>query len=233
MKNNQQGYLIMTFALTLVVVLGFGALTVDVGMLYSARTAAQRTADAAALAGAFTFTANPSAPQPQTAQQQAIQVALNNTIFGTPILDSDLAVAVDVPSRVVTAQLTHTQSTFLARIVGFDSVQISVRADAEASQTATGSSCAKPWFLPNTVLSSTSPCETCALGTELLIVAGIVTAFAQSQTGVQFSAPPDLRMHWPQASSMRFRSAVPAPHCTVTISPFALLRPSTANSFIQ
>ncbi len=56
--DNERGYIIVTTAMLLVVFLGFGALAIDVGLLYSARTSAQRAADAAALAGAFTFVAD-------------------------------------------------------------------------------------------------------------------------------------------------------------------------------
>src|SRR3989454_12536765 len=49
---NETGSVIVIVALTLVVLLGFLALGIDLGMLYTARTDAQRAADAAALAGA-------------------------------------------------------------------------------------------------------------------------------------------------------------------------------------
>ena len=78
--DDQKGYVIVTTALLLVVLLGFGALAVDVGLLYSARTAAQRAADAAALAGAFTFVVNPASAQPSTAYDNAMSTALSNNI---------------------------------------------------------------------------------------------------------------------------------------------------------
>ena len=64
--NEQDGYILASTAMLLVVLLGFVAVGVDLGVLFSARTAAQRAADAAALAGAFTFIVDPTAPQPTT-----------------------------------------------------------------------------------------------------------------------------------------------------------------------
>ena len=97
-----RGYLVVTVAILLVILLGLSALAVDVGMMYSARTSAQRAADAAALAGAFTFVVEPNAPQPATAIQHAQQTALTNKILGDPIAAGDLTINVDVPNRLVT-----------------------------------------------------------------------------------------------------------------------------------
>jgi len=51
----QRGTIIVLVAVSIPVMLAFAALTVDVGMLYSARADLQRAADAAALAGATAF----------------------------------------------------------------------------------------------------------------------------------------------------------------------------------
>ena len=76
--RKQEGYVIATTTVLLFAFLGFAALAVDVGMLYTARTAAQKGADAGALAGAFTFVSPPLAPQPATAEDHALQT----TSFG-------------------------------------------------------------------------------------------------------------------------------------------------------
>src|SRR5438093_628052 len=93
MKN--QGYVLVTFAILLSVLLGFSALAVDLGIMNSARTSAQRAADAAALAGAFTFIVDPTSPQPATATQHAQQAATANNILGSAIQLGDVTVAVD------------------------------------------------------------------------------------------------------------------------------------------
>ena len=71
--------MLVAVALVLIALLGVVALAVDTGVLYGARTATQEIADAAAMAAAFTFTNTPTAPQPATATNHALSVALNNS----------------------------------------------------------------------------------------------------------------------------------------------------------
>src|SRR5215468_3081304 len=63
-RNKEEGFVLVTVACILVALLAFVALGIDVGVLYGARTSAQEVADAAALAGAFTFITQPTASQP-------------------------------------------------------------------------------------------------------------------------------------------------------------------------
>ncbi len=53
--GNRRGAALAIVAVSLVVILGMGALVVDMGMLMKQREDAQRAADAAALAGASAF----------------------------------------------------------------------------------------------------------------------------------------------------------------------------------
>src|SRR5262245_3558031 len=95
-RKEQEGFVLVVVALTLVVLIGFVALGVDTGALYSARTAAQEAADAAALAGAFTYINTPKATQPATATANATQIALSNKIMGKAITAADITVTPDV-----------------------------------------------------------------------------------------------------------------------------------------
>lgn len=185
----QKGYVIVTVALTLALLSGFAALALDWGLLLSARTAAQAAADSAALAGAFTFVVQPLAPQPQTARELALSAATSNNITSAPIETSDVSVDVDPGNRRVTVSIRRSEGTFFARVLGWDRVDIEVQASAEASLTATGSTCAKPWFIPNAAASTLGSCDACAAG-EVLISGGSVTAFAQSQLGAPFIIKP-------------------------------------------
>ncbi len=187
--DNEKGFVIVTTALLLVVLLGFGALAVDVGLLYSGRSSAQRAADAAALAGAFSFVSNPSAPQPSTAYDQAMSVALINNILGTPLTEPEVTVTIDVANERATVEITHTEDTFFARVLGRNSVDLAVKAVAETSIDAVATFCAKPWFVPNTVVSELSACDACAAG-ELLVDDGEVTMFGESKLGMSFSVKP-------------------------------------------
>lgn len=191
-QDKQLGYVVVTVALLLVVFLGFGALAVDVGVLFSARTAAQAAADAGALAGAFTFVTNTSDPQPSTAYDHAMSTALSNNILAQSITAPDVTVNVDVGNRRVTVDINRAEGTFLARALGLDSVDIGVRAIAEASPEALASFCAKPWFIPNTIVAdpSNSPCEACTAGEVLIDSNGDVTAFGQTRIGMPFTIKP-------------------------------------------
>ncbi len=187
--DNERGYVVVTTALSLVVILGFGALAIDVGILYSARTSAQRAADAAALAGAFTFVANPSAVQPSTAYDQAMSTALSNDILGTLLTAPEVTVNIDVVNQRATVDIARTEGTFFARVLGRDSVDIAVTAVAETSINAVATFCAKPWFVPNTVVSNQAACDACADG-EVLVDAGVVTDYGLDQVGMSFSVKP-------------------------------------------
>jgi len=188
----QRGYVIVSVALLLPVLCGFAALAVDLGMLMSARAAVRRAADAGALAGAFTFVVDPASPQPATAEQHATSVAVSNNIFGHIITPGEVTVVVDVPNRLVTVDINYTQETFFARVLGRTTADVNGRGIAEASPTATGSSCSKPWFLPNTTISTNPPCTACGAGEIFIDSNGDVTPWAQNQidTMGQFTIKP-------------------------------------------
>jgi alkylhydroperoxidase/carboxymuconolactone decarboxylase family protein YurZ len=188
-RSEERGYVLITVAVLLFVILAFAALAVDIGVASSSRTAAQRAADASALAGAFTFVNNPTATQPATAQNHAMQTALSNSILGEAIQSSDVTVAVDVANQRVTVTITHTQGALFAGAVGENTVDTGATAVAEASTTATGDKCTKPWFIPNTVLS-TNACTACSNGQVLIDSSGNVTTFAISNRGTQFTIKP-------------------------------------------
>src|SRR5437016_4138624 len=103
MRQNKEesGYIIVTVAVLLIVLLGFTALAVDIGAMFAARTQSQRAADAAALAGAYTFIQSAStADQPARAQNYARKVATSATVMGRQLTDAD--VTVEVPEPITT-----------------------------------------------------------------------------------------------------------------------------------
>ncbi|MGB0715872.1 MAG: VWA domain-containing protein [Phycisphaerae bacterium] len=67
------------------VLLGFAALTVDVGVMYNAKADLQRTADAAALAGAARLAEFGDGNPMELAQQAAIDVAMRNPVFNSDV----------------------------------------------------------------------------------------------------------------------------------------------------
>src|SRR5205809_4859789 len=184
-SKKQEGFVLAVLAIVLVVLVGFLALAVDIGVLYSARTSAQGVADAAALAGAFTFINDTKSPQPQTASDNALQVALNNSILGQPLAAGDVNVNVDTANRRVTVDVQSTQNTYFAKAFGVQTANVGVEAVAEAAPISTGTACAKPWFIPNTAFSTSDACPACGAN-EVLISGGQVTAFARSSFGREF-----------------------------------------------
>jgi hypothetical protein len=188
--ERKDGYIIVVLAFSLVFLVGFAAMAVDSGILYSSQTAAQRAADAAALAGAYTFIANSSATQPATATDRATSTAVTNKIFQATVQSGEVSVNVDIPNRRVTVDITHVEPTYFSKVLGFRNVTIHVQAVAEASASATGSACIKPWFLPNTVGSTQPPCQACASNEVIIDSSGNLTAFGTSKLGQTFTIHP-------------------------------------------
>ena len=180
-KNAESGYVLVVVGSLLFVLVGFTALAVDVGMLLSARTQSQRAADAAALAGAFTFVLSPQG-QPATAQQHAIQTATSNTVMGQSVQASEVTVSVDATNQRVTVNIQRNEPTFFAQVFNLTGLGVAVQAVAEAGSSATGAAGVRPWFIPNTLLSSVGPCDP---GAQLLISGGQPTEFARTKIGSQ------------------------------------------------
>lgn len=163
-RDGERGNVLVTVALVLFVLIGFAVLTIDVGVGSSARTQAQRAADAGALAGAFTFVTNPNLtgqPLTDAVTNSAKNTAAQNTIMGTAVATSEVTVAVDTANRRVTVTLSHSAPTFFAGIFGQSTMTIGATGIAEASFSATGDKCVSPWFIPNTALATDSNiCDT-------------------------------------------------------------------------
>jgi Flp pilus assembly protein TadG len=183
--KNEAGYALVTVALLLFVLISFVALAVDLGIAYSARTAAQRTADAAALAGAFTFVIDPN-PDETDIKNRAVEQAAVNGILGTPVVITAGDVTVDMVNRRVTVNVERTQArgnpipTYFSQIL-MPSIDVQVVATAEASPAANADGCTKPWVLPSTAFSppGLTPCEACE-SNQVLVRNGAVTSWAKS-----------------------------------------------------
>jgi hypothetical protein len=168
-QEEQRGIAAVMFAVLLLGIIGFAALALDIGMLYSQRTQLQRAADAGALAGAFTFVSEPFAAQPATATAHATAASTNNLVDNTALASGEVTVNVDTANRRVTVNIAHPENTFLARAFNINSLTIHVTAVAEAGPTANGGACVKPWFIPNTIVDKADdPCTACAAGKTLL-----------------------------------------------------------------
>jgi len=196
-RDKEDGYTLVIIAAVLVVFLGFTALSVDVGVLYSARASAQRAADAAALAGALVFITRNDLTETTTPKQsdlikaQAVSTAATNKMLGAPVTITATDVIVDTALRRVTVNVTQSQPTLFARILGENSANIHATAVAEAARNATGDRCPAPWFIPNFAMSTLTGCEACTSTPKQLLIDPAQpdqpTAWALALIGSQFA----------------------------------------------
>jgi Flp pilus assembly protein TadG len=149
--RKQKGITLITTVITLPVILILMGLGIDLGMAYVARTSAQAAADAAALAGAYSYVKNSAAPTPQ---QDAVTVANTNKVLRQQvnITTANVTLPACTGGNCVTVTIPVTVPTFFSRVFGWQSVSTTVRATAQASSSATGAYCLKPIFAPDFVL---------------------------------------------------------------------------------
>src|SRR5579871_3454669 len=87
-RRRDRGSTLFIVAGSLTILLGIGALAIDIASLYVARSESQRAADAAALAGAKVFvesgcvTSGDCSSQESVATDRATQIALQNLVEG-------------------------------------------------------------------------------------------------------------------------------------------------------
>jgi Flp pilus assembly protein TadG len=127
--DGERGAVAVLVALLLVVLLGFAALAVDAGLLYSERAQVQNGSDAAALAIAQKCAANTSDPNCSTTSPLATDVANKNAIDG---LNNVKSINLDLTNRKVTvaggAQQSggapNAVSLFFARVMGISTSNV-------------------------------------------------------------------------------------------------------------
>jgi hypothetical protein len=180
-QNQERGISLIMVALSLTVILGMAALSIDLAGLYVEKSEAQRAADAGALAGAQVFanlgcTLDASCLSPgteATATAAATQLAQQNLIFGqiptvpAPVFTAGGGSSTD-PLITVTAQ-APAKTFFLPIAAG---AQISAVATAEAYNPSGAGApvfcagCLKPFFVPNCDPNHTGPVNSnCPAGT--------------------------------------------------------------------
>jgi Flp pilus assembly protein TadG len=150
--RSERGVALAFVALLLFVFLGMAALAVDMGLLYGARTEAQRTADAAALAGASRLFDAPT--DAALARSTAIDWAARNPVYGIPptVLDED--VDVDLNDSLVRVRVVLTEAhqannpirNIFGRALGFLTTDVATSAAAQAA-VASGINCPLPFVL--------------------------------------------------------------------------------------
>jgi len=177
-RNRQRGMTLYMVAVMLFILLGVGALALDLGMLYVTRSEAQRAADSAALAGAKKFIEAgylsglvSQATAENLAREEAKAVGGQNLVGGqlAQVLNEDVtfpASPTGNPWITVMVQRTAARGnaapTFLAKAMGIFQADVSATATAEAYTSSggnlpVGTSCVKPWILPNCDPSHATP----------------------------------------------------------------------------
>lgn len=148
--RNERGAVLVLVAASMAVLLGFAALAVDVGSLLNARTAAQRTADAMALAAASAFIDDmPNAEA--LAASRATDYAARNPVHGVTASfnpATDMQIWLDEKKVRVTANFLRERGnpmpTMFAKIFGINDVNVNAIAAAEAYR-ADLIGCLTPW----------------------------------------------------------------------------------------
>jgi hypothetical protein len=129
LRHQEKGQVIALAAVAMVVVLGFGALAVDVGFFARAKRDLQNDADAMALAGAQEL------PDQGTANSKAQEWGINNDVdLSGELVSIEFGTTCSGASEpsTITVRLERSQPTFLARALGITSG--TVRACATAGK---------------------------------------------------------------------------------------------------
>jgi hypothetical protein len=152
MKRRNRGQVLVLVALAIFVLLGFAALGIDVGFIYSVRHELQRSADAGALAGASAFTTgdwNNSSVR-SIADSRAREFASKDKVVQTTLNPaSEVAVSFPLLDRIEVVT-SRNANLFFARILGMPNRLITARAVAQASVAGppVNVNCIKPWAIP-------------------------------------------------------------------------------------
>jgi len=150
--GEQRGAALIIVAGGILAVTSVTALAIDVGLLTTARTEAQRAADAAALAGAGAFIGSPG--NEELARVLATEFAAENRVRRQPVAVLEEDIIVDTDALTVTVYVYRTRErgdaipTFFARVFGINEVDIAAMATAEAAA-AGGINCLLPVAIPD------------------------------------------------------------------------------------
>lgn len=151
--RDEQGMAAIIIALCLTVFSALVALSVDLGMLYVARSETQRAADAAALAALTALIEDPN--DVDRARRAAIEFAAQNTVRGVPVVlePEDVEISMGDDTTVVVNVIRSSARgtpirTLFARAVGI--AEVDVGSDALSGPEPAGDvTCMKPFMIPD------------------------------------------------------------------------------------
>ncbi len=167
-RKDERGFAFVFVGLGFIAFLAATTLAIDVGMFMTARTQAQTSADAGALAGAVALVVNDFDDRTASgpAVQSGINGALANQVIGqaVSVLPGDVTFPNDPtgqPTRVKvdvfrTAARANAVPTLMGVLFGVPTVDITASATAEASP-ANAETCVMPWTIPDKWIDNQSP----------------------------------------------------------------------------
>lgn len=123
--KGESGQALALVALAAVVLLGFAALAIDVGLMANSRSRLQHAADAAALAGAMDLPAKPSDGTTKAIQTAEAYVDKNVGLSVTSVVQPDLT------AKTVRVTLSEPVKHFFAQFIGQNSTVINATAVAQ------------------------------------------------------------------------------------------------------
>lgn len=147
--GDRRGGTLVLVALSMLVLLGMGALAVDLAAAFAWRAEAQKIADSAALAGGSAFLDLPDDEAEPVARDRAYEYALMHTIKRVPVDSSEVTVQVLPDERKVRVWVDRDGiPTWFGRVLGVDEMAVGAMAAAVAAD-AGAARCLKPFALPD------------------------------------------------------------------------------------
>jgi hypothetical protein len=151
----EDGAVLVIVAVGAVALVGMLGLAVDLGMLYTARSEAQRAADAAALAGASAFMEGDPLLNPELvtlAEERAYETAALNLIRNNAILAEEVTVEpIPAEAKVRVTIRRENIGLWFAPVLRITEAAVAARAAAEAAPAGAASParCIKPFAIPD------------------------------------------------------------------------------------
>jgi Flp pilus assembly protein TadG len=167
-RQDESGMTYVFIGLSMMAFVGASMLAIDIGMMMTARSQAQNSADAGALAGAIALVNDSWTDRTPTgpAVTNAILAAKANSVMGknVDVKPADVQFPNDPagePNRVKvtvyrSASRGNPVSTLIARYFGMAQVDIAATATAEASD-ANAMTCVKPFTIPDKWIEKQTP----------------------------------------------------------------------------
>lgn len=153
--TREDGAVLLLVAVGAVALVGMLGLAVDLGMLYTARSEAQRAADAAALAGASAFQEGDPLLNPElvaVAEARAYETATLNWIRNAAIREEEVTIEpIPAESKVRVTIRRQNIGLWFAPVLRITNSAVAARAAAEAAPASRVSpaKCVKPFALPD------------------------------------------------------------------------------------